>query len=57
MNCNKADKLMMDSLMGALSVEDRRHLDAHLESCERCAREAASTETLWHDLGDLDAAP
>lgn len=57
MNCNKADKLMMDSLMGDLGVEDRRSLDEHLESCERCAREAASIETLWHDLGDLDAAP
>ena len=53
MNCGQANKLLMDSLMGALDAEARRDLDEHLASCERCAAEAAEMETLWHDLGDL----
>ena len=54
MNCEKTDKLLMDSLMGALGTEDRRDLDEHLASCERCREEAAEIETLWHELGRLD---
>ncbi len=54
MNCEKADKLLMDSLMGALGAEERRDLDEHLASCERCGEEAAEMETLWHELGRLD---
>lgn len=54
MNCKQADKLLMDSLMGALSSEDRQNLDEHLASCRRCSEEATGLESLWHDLGDLD---
>ena len=54
MNCDKADKLLMDSLMGALGAEDRRDLDGHLAACERCSREAEQMERLWHELGDLE---
>lgn len=54
MNCDKANKLQTDSLMGALDAEDRRELDEHLASCERCGAEAAEMETLWHELGDLE---
>lgn len=53
MNCDQADKLLMDSLMGTLSAEDRRQLDEHLSSCDRCREEATNVESLWQDLGDL----
>lgn len=56
MNCDQADKLLMDSLMGALDPDDRRDLDEHLASCERCGEEAAGMESLWQELGDLDAS-
>jgi len=54
MICEQADKLLMDSLMGALGAEDRRQLDEHLATCERCREEATGVESLWQDLGDLD---
>ena len=47
----------MDSLMGTLSAEDRRALDEHLISCERCSEESAGMESLWHELGDLGEEP
>ena len=56
MKCDRANKLLMDSLMGALSSEDRRNLDEHLASCDLCSEEAIGMESLWHDLGDLDQA-
>jgi len=57
MNCEQADKLLMDSLMGALSADDRRDLDEHLAGCDRCRQESLGVETLWQDLGDLDESP
>ncbi len=54
MNCDQADKLLMDSLMGALGAEDRRRLDEHLETCDRCRQEASGVESLWQDLADLE---
>ena len=56
MNCDKANKLLTDSLMGALDAEDRRELDEHLASCDRCGAEATDMETLWHELGDLEGS-
>jgi hypothetical protein len=53
MNCDQADKLLMDSLMGALEAENRQALDGHLATCERCREEATGVESLWQDLGDL----
>jgi hypothetical protein len=57
MNCKRADRLLMDSLMGTLSPEDRQDLDAHLVSCARCSEEAAGMESLWLELGDLVEEP
>ena len=54
MRCEQTDQLLLDSLMGALDTEGRKTLDRHLETCERCRREAAGVESIWHDLGDLD---
>lgn len=54
MNCEQADKLLMDSLMGRLSDDNRRDLDEHLQGCDRCRSEASGMEELWQDLGDLD---
>lgn len=54
MNCEQADKLLMDSLMDALSAEDRQELDEHLASCERCQSEVTGLQSLWQDLGDLE---
>lgn len=56
MNCEQADKLLLDSLMGALDAENRQALDEHLETCDRCRQEAAGVESIWQDLGDLDEA-
>ena len=54
MNCDKADKLLMDSLMGALQPAEQQGLEEHLATCERCRQEAAGMESLWQDLGDMD---
>lgn len=54
MNCEQADKLLVDSLMGDLGFEERRELEEHLAVCESCQEEATGVETLWQDLGDLD---
>jgi hypothetical protein len=56
MNCENADKLLMDSLMSALEAPDRQALDEHLATCESCREEATGVESLWQDLGDLDAS-
>ena len=54
MNCDKADKLMMDSLLGELRAEDRFELDKHLADCERCHEAVTGMESLWEELGDLE---
>ena len=54
MNCDQADRLLMDSLMGTLSAANRRELDLHLVECQRCREEVVGVESLWQDLGDLD---
>jgi hypothetical protein len=36
MNCEKCQDLLSDFLDGALSTEDSRHLNAHLEECLSC---------------------
>ena len=54
MNCDQANKLIVDSLMGELGGQERRELDQHLASCQSCRHEAAGVEGLWQDLGDMD---
>ena len=54
MNCDKAEELLIDSLMGALERQDQQLLEGHLASCDRCRQEAAGMEALWQDLVDLD---
>lgn len=56
MKCEKVEQLLMDSLMGSLSPQDRESLDEHLVGCRRCQEEASRLEGLWEDLGGLDQA-
>lgn len=54
MKCDKAEKLLMDSLMGVLERDEQRELEKHLAGCEQCRQEAAGMESLWQALGDMD---
>lgn len=55
MNCEWIDELLLDSLMGRLEPEDRARLEEHMQSCARCREEEDRLETLWQDLGELEA--
>jgi anti-sigma factor RsiW len=57
MTCEHAVDLIVDSLMDTLDDEQRRELNAHLESCASCAAEAKRMGALWKDLGELHAPP
>jgi anti-sigma factor RsiW len=54
MKCEKAELLLMDSLMGDLSSDDRQELAEHLAGCSRCSAEAAAMESTWRELGEAD---
>jgi anti-sigma factor RsiW len=61
MNCEKCQELISDFLDGALSDDDRRSLDAHLEECLSCdsvRHELDSIVTYCRDhRGEYDAPP
>ena len=54
MKCEDAQLLMMDSLMGESSPDDRQALDEHLEGCSLCSTELAAMESMWRELGEAD---
>ena len=54
MKCEQVEVLLIDSLMGELSSDDRESLNEHLSSCPRCSLEAAAIESTWRDLGEVD---
>ena len=54
MNCEQAELILMDSLMGDSSSDDRQELAEHLAGCPRCSAEAAAMESTWRDLGEAD---
>lgn len=61
MNCEKCQELVSDFLDGALSDEDHKTLDAHLEECLSCdcaRQELDSIVTYCRDhRGEYDAPP
>ena len=61
MNCEKCQELISDFLDGALSDEDRKILDAHLEECLSCSsvrEELDSIVTYCRDhRGEYDTPP
>lgn len=61
MNCEKCQELISDFLDGALSDDDRKTLDAHLEECLSCysvREELDSIVTYCRDhRGEYDAPP
>ena len=54
MNCEQAELMLIDSLMGELDDEAADDLTDHLAGCPRCSTEAAALETAWRDLGAVD---
>ena len=53
MTRERATELMMESVMGSLSVQERDELDSYLADDEM-RRELLLLESLWHRLGQLD---
>ena len=54
LRCYKARKLIASNLYGELDERERARLEAHLDGCPRCAREARSSRaTLARRLGVL----
>jgi len=51
MTCEQAMETLTAQLMGELTDG---LLDEHLETCDRCRREAEKTRALWQDLGELE---
>jgi hypothetical protein len=54
MKCEQIEVLLVDSLMGELSPDDRELLDEHLSRCPRCSSEAVAMESTWRNLGEVD---
>jgi anti-sigma factor RsiW len=58
MNCEQASEFLPEYWDSALDDVPRRELEAHLESCPSCRREAARLKTFWMRLGAIpDEAP
>ena len=61
MNCEKCQELISDFLDGALSDDDRKTLDAHLEECLSCYSVREELETIVtycrDHRGEYDAPP
>jgi anti-sigma factor (TIGR02949 family) len=51
--CTEEVELITDYLEGALPGEDRRRLEAHLETCPGCTEYLEQMKTVAGSLGDL----
>jgi len=55
MNCTLVRKKSAAYISGALSPEERRHIEGHLAGCPLCARETDKLRGVWGMLGELPA--
>ena len=53
MNCRQVVALVTEYLEGALSPEDRRRFEAHIEGCPHCTEYLAEMRTSLRLLGSL----
>ena len=53
MNCRQVMALVTEYLEGALSPEDRRRFEAHIEGCPHCTEYLAEMRTSLRLLGSL----
>ena len=54
MACGRFKELMMASLDGEISVEDRAELESHLAECADCRREFDEHRTLSELVGEIE---
>jgi predicted anti-sigma-YlaC factor YlaD len=54
MACGRFKELMMASLDGEISVEDRAELESHLAGCADCRREFKEHTTLSELVGEIE---
>jgi predicted anti-sigma-YlaC factor YlaD len=53
MSCERWKELMMASLDGEISPQDREDLDRHLAACENCRREFKELGDVTHLVGSI----
>ena len=54
MNCQEIQLMLIDSLMGELSDDDREAVNQHLSTCPQCSSEAQTMDSTWRELGEAD---
>lgn len=54
MDCTDAHHLLPRHMDGELDEAERRRMEAHLDSCAACRREAEALTKSWEMLGELD---
>jgi len=54
MACGRFKELMMASLDGEISAEDRAELESHLAECDDCRREFAEHTMLSELVGEIE---
>lgn len=57
MNCHKVKQIINDSVMDAVSEEEREEMTQHLQACSRCRREWADQLKLWGVAGNYPEPP
>ena len=57
MRCEELERHLADHLSGTLPVGTADAAAVHLQSCSRCAAEAAALADTWHALADLLIVP
>ncbi len=53
MNCNRIEDLLVPYLEGGLSEDERRAVEAHVDSCAECRRSLEAFTALEESLGEL----
>jgi hypothetical protein len=53
MNCDKFRELLIHDCIGALEVQDKQILEAHLIDCNQCRLEKESLHRLWGHLAEI----
>ena len=53
MNCSQIEELLVQYLEGDLTDDERRTIDAHVESCAECSRSLEAFMSLEESLGHL----
>ena len=54
--CEQNEDKIVDAVSGNLPDDERRALETHVATCERCGREWAATREVWEALALVEAA-